>query len=76
MDRVQLRKDVSTYAKAGSWDLARAKLGQLIYYVVQDFIPFDEKDNWKKTRCVPHSARLDTDKVIGIEFTKLVYRHL
>ena len=70
VDRVQLRKDVSVYAKAGSWELARGKLGQLIYFAVQDFIQPEFEISWQTTRCVPRQIRDDIDKVVGIEFIK------
>ena len=69
-ERVRLRKQLYTLAKAGSADTARKVMGSILSDVIGEYT--GESDEWREYHCVPSEHVNDIWKATSVEFARCV----
>jgi len=69
VDRVQFRKNLYKASRAGSFELGREIMSELLLMIVNDYS--ENSPSWKESRCLPKKSRADAEIGITIEFARL-----
>lgn len=65
-DRDDMRRNLYSYIKAGSYDYARRKTGELLRVIVEEYVA--DTTNWKRWECVVDDKLFGVSEALEVEY--------